>query len=132
MPPVGDELGRYRRRDLGRADDLGSACRPDRRSGTAGGTTAPQPAAPKGISLKSACKLSSSRKAVVCTISASSKTTRLTGTVRVSRTKLAATKSATGSVKVTVRSTKKLKKGQKMALKVRYGKTIKILTVKAS
>ncbi len=92
----------------------------------------PQPAAPKGISLKSACKLSSSRKAVVCTISASSKTTRLTSTVRVSRTKLAATKSATGSVKVTVRSTKKLKKGQKMTLKVRYGNTIKILTVKAS
>ena len=36
-----------------------------------------------------------------------------------------------GSVKVTVRSTKRLKKGQKMTLKVRVSNTIKIVVLKA-
>jgi hypothetical protein len=98
---------------------------------------APAPAtpAPKGILFQGSCKLASNRKSVTCTIGVlppTSKSTRLTSTVRFARTSKSVTRSGTGSVKVTVRSTKRLKKGQKMTLKIRVGNTIKVVVLKAS
>ena len=51
--------------------------------------------------------------------------------MRISGTTKSVTTSGKGSVKVTVRSTKRLKKGQKMTLKVRVSNTIKIVVLKA-
>jgi hypothetical protein len=104
-------------------------------AGTPGPAGPAGPAAPKGIVFAGSCKLASSGKSVTCTIGTvppTSKSTRLTSTVRVAGTSKSVTKSGKGSVKVTVRSTKRLKKGQKMTLKVRFSNTIKVVVLKAS
>ena len=73
---------------------------------------------------------------IACTVSAvapTSKSAKLSGTVRLAGAKRAsASRSGKGKVKLTVRSTKRLKKGQKVVLKIKSGKTTKIVTVKAS
>ena len=65
-------------------------------------------------------------------VSVTPKTTRFTGTIRLQGTKKAtkAAKSKTGKVKLTVRSAKTLKKGQKVVLTIKSGKTKKVLTAK--
>ena len=100
--------------------------------GTGTGTPAPSQA----LTLKTACKLAASKKAVTCTI------TRLTpaktaATLFVTGRQAGARKSVTrssnkGKVTLTLRSTKRLSKRTKFVLKVRSGNTIRILTVKAS
>jgi hypothetical protein len=47
-----------------------------------------------------------------------------------SKTAKASKSSKSGKVKVTVRSRKTLKKGQKVVLKIKSGKTTKVLTAK--
>ena len=60
-------------------------------------------------------------------------TAKISGTIRLQGHKTAsASKSGKKKVTLTVRSTKALKKGTKVVLKLKSGKTTKQLTVKAS
>ena len=93
-------------------------------------------AAQPGLRLKAACKLATSRKAITCAVSTvkpTSSTMRLSGTVRLAGRghRASASRSGKGKVNLTVRSTKRLKKGQKVVLTVRGGSTTKVLTAKA-
>ncbi|HEY6891679.1 MAG TPA: M14 family zinc carboxypeptidase [Solirubrobacter sp.] len=85
-----------------------------------------------GLAFAAACKLSATRKAVTCAVSSNS-TAKFTGSIRLAGHKSAAA-SKTGKKKVTftVRTTKALKKGTKVVLKLKSGKTSKTLTVTAS
>ena len=76
------------------------------------------------LRLKAACKLATSRKAITCAVSTvkpTSSTMRLSGTVRLAGRghRASASRSGKGKVNLTVRSTKRLKKGQKVVLTVR-------------
>ena len=78
------------------------------------------------------CKLAGSKKAISCTVSVTPKTTAFTGAIRLQGVKQTAksAKSKTGKVKLTVRSAKTLKKGQKVVLTLKSGKTSKVITAK--
>ena len=104
-------------------------------AGPAGPTGPAGPAAPKGIVFSGSCKLASNGKSVTCTVGTvgpTSKSTQLTTTARFAGTRKSVTKSGKGSVKVTLRSAKRIKKGQKVTLKIRTGNTIKIVVLKAA
>ena len=81
---------------------------------------------------KASCKLSKSKKAISCTVSAKSKTTKFSGTVRLQGKKTAtkSSKSKSGKLKLTLRSSKKLKKGQKVVLTIKAGKKTERITAK--
>jgi hypothetical protein len=85
-----------------------------------------------GLAFAAACKLSANRKAVTCAVSSNS-TAKFSGSIRLAGHKSAAA-SKTGKKKVTftVRTTKALKKGTKVVLKLKSGKTSKTITVTAS
>ncbi len=94
------------------------------------------PASQPGLRLKASCKLAKSRKAIACAVSTvkpTSSTMRLSGTVRLAGRghRASASRSGKGKVNLTVRSTKRLKKGQKVVLTVRAGSTKKVLTAAA-
>ena len=78
------------------------------------------------------CKLAGSKKAISCTVSVTPKTTAFTGAIRLQGVKQTAksAKSKTGKVKLTVRSSKTLKRGQKVVLTLKSGKTTKVITTK--
>ena len=78
------------------------------------------------------CKLAGSKKAISCTVSVTPKTTAFTGAIRLQGVKQTAksAKSKTGKVKLTVRSSKTLKRGQKVVLTLKSGKTTKVITAK--
>ena len=80
---------------------------------------------------KASCKRSKSKKAVVCTVASSSKA-RFSGKIRLQGKKTAtASKSSTrGKVKLTLRSRKAFKQGQKVVLTIKSGKTTKVLKAK--
>jgi len=88
------------------------------------------------LSVKGSCKLSASRKSVICTItrlSPKASKAKLTGTARLQNTKKTYRQSSTkGTVKVTVRSTKRLKKGAKVVVSVKSGTLTTNYTVKVS
>jgi hypothetical protein len=89
-----------------------------------------------GLRLKATCKLAKSRKAIRCavrTVRPTSAATQLRGTVRLAGrgSRASTSRSGKGKLNLTVRSTKRLKKGQKVVLKVRGGSTTKVLTAKA-
>ena len=85
------------------------------------------------VTYKATCKLASSKKSISCTVSSSSNT-KFTGTIRLQgKTTGAVSKSSKSrKAKLTLKSSKALKKGQKVVLKIKSGKTTKIVTVKAS
>jgi hypothetical protein len=85
------------------------------------------------VTYKASCKLASNKKSVSCTVSSSS-TKKFTGTIRLQgKTTGAVSKgSKSRKAKLTLKSGKALKKGQKVVLKITSGKTTKVLTVKAS
>jgi hypothetical protein len=105
---------------------------------------APAPVAPASVqkptgtalSVTGTCKLASNRRSARCTIKTKGATnprSMLTAVGRVSGTrKFTKSRSGRGSVKLTVRSAKRLKKGQRLTLKVRSGATVRILVVKAT
>jgi len=98
-------------------------------------TPTPTPKPAVKFTAKAACKMASSRKAITCTITRltpkGTKTT-LSGTARVQNTKKTYRKSSkTDTVKITVRSTKRLKKGAKVVISVKSGSTTKHYTVKS-
>ena len=71
------------------------------------------------------------RKSITCAVS-SNTTTKFSGTIRLQGRKAASrSKSGTKKVTLTVRSTKALKKGTKVVLKLKSGKTTKQLVVSA-
>jgi hypothetical protein len=80
-----------------------------------------------------ACALASSGKSISCTVSSTPASTKFTATVRLQGKKTAtkSTKSKSGKVKLTLRSSKRLKKGQKVVLTIKSGKTTKVITAKA-
>jgi hypothetical protein len=85
-----------------------------------------------GVAFAAACKLTGNRKAISCAVSANT-STKISGTIRLQGHKTAsASKSGKKKVTLTVRSTKALKKGTKVVLKLKSGKTTKQLTVTAS
>ena len=94
------------------------------------------PAPTQQLTVKTACKLAASKKAVTCTITrlTPAKTTAtLSVTGRPAGAKKSVTRSSNrGKVTITLRSTKRLSKRSKLVLKVRSGNTIRVLTVKAS
>ena len=85
------------------------------------------------VTYKATCKLAANRKSISCTVSSSSNA-KFTGTIRLQgKTTGAVSKtSKSRKAKLTLKSRKTLKKGQKVVLKIKSGKTTKILTVKAS
>jgi hypothetical protein len=95
-------------------------------------TAAPIVVTKAGLAFAAACKLSANRKAVTCAVSSNS-AAKFTGSIRLAGHKSAAA-SKTGKKKVsfTVRTTKALKKGTKVVLKLKSGKTSKTITVTAS
>ena len=76
--------------------------------------------------------IAGSKQAISCTVSVTPKTTAFTGAIRLQGVKQTAksAKSKTGKVKLTVRSSKTLKKGQKVVLTLKSGKTTKVITAK--
>jgi hypothetical protein len=85
-----------------------------------------------GVAFAAACKLTASKKAISCAVS-SNTTTAFTGSIRLQGHKTASTsKSGKKKVTLTVRSAKALKKGTKVVLKLKSGKTTKQITVSAS
>jgi zinc carboxypeptidase/Big-like domain-containing protein len=94
--------------------------------------TVPAPAAPKAtLAFTASCKLAKSRKAITCAVSSNTAAT-FSGSIRLQGHKTAsASKTGKKKVTLTVRSTKALKKGTKVVLKLKSGKTTKQLTVKA-
>jgi hypothetical protein len=75
------------------------------------------------------CTLAKSRKAVSCLVS-SNQTAKFTGKLRLTGAKAAVSKSGKRKLHLTLRSHKRLKKGQKVVLTLRSGRTTKILTAK--
>ena len=96
---------------------------------------APAAVAPAGkqaaaLKLVARCKLAKSHKAVSCTVS-SNKTTKFKATLRMAGSKkVSVTRSGKRKLHLTLRSHKRLKKGQKVVLTLRSGKTKKVLTAK--
>jgi hypothetical protein len=85
-----------------------------------------------GLAFAAVCKLASNRKSVSCAVSSNS-TAKFSGTARLQGAKTAAaSKSGKKKVMLTVRSRTALKNGQKVVLKLKSGKTTKVITVKAS
>jgi hypothetical protein len=85
-----------------------------------------------GVAFAAACKIAGNRKSISCAVS-SNTATAFSGTIRLQGHKTAsASKSGKKRVTLTVRSAKTLKKGAKVVLKLKSGKTTKQLTVKAS
>ena len=87
----------------------------------------------KAPKYKASCKRSKSKRAIVCTVSSSSKAT-FRGTMRLQYKKKTATASKaskSGKVKLTLRSRKAFKQGQKVVVTVKRGKTTRVLTAKA-
>jgi hypothetical protein len=85
-----------------------------------------------GVAFAAACKLTGNRKAISCAVS-SNTTTAFSGSIRLQGHKTASvSKSGKKKVTLTVKSTKALKKGTKVVLKLKSGKTTKQITVKAS
>ena len=76
------------------------------------------------------CKLAANRKSIACTVSTSAKT-KFSGTVRLAGKTASVSRKGTGKVKLTLRSSKALKKGQKVVLKITSGKMTKVITTKA-
>jgi hypothetical protein len=104
-------------------------------AGPAGPVGAPR-ATGTALVVQAACKLAKQRRAVTCTVRTLPPTnaaSMLTTSARVSgrRSQRYVTRSGQGRVRVTVRSAKRLKRGQKMTLKVRSGNTIRVLVVRA-
>jgi hypothetical protein len=94
--------------------------------------TTPVATTKAGVAFAAACKLASSRKAITCAVS-SNTSAKISGTIRLQGHKTAsAAKSGKKKVTLTLRSTKALKKGTKVVLKLKSGKTTKQLTVKVS
>ena len=102
----------------------------------AGPTTTTTTATSKsaGVTYKATCKLAKSKKAIACTVASSSKSTKFTAKVRLQSKGTAATSKASksGKLKLTLKSRKALKKGQKVVLSVKSGKTTTVFTAKAS
>jgi hypothetical protein len=82
---------------------------------------------------RAVCKRTKSRKAISCTVSASSKKLRFKGTIRLqgTRTAKASRASRSGRVTMTVRAKHRLKRGQKVVLTIKAGKVTKRLVAKA-
>jgi hypothetical protein len=82
---------------------------------------------------KASCKRTKSRKAISCTVSASAKALKFKGTIRLqgTRTAKASKASRSGRLTMTVRSHRKLKRGQKVVLTIKAGKASKRLIAKA-
>ena len=84
------------------------------------------------MAFAAACKLTASKKAISCAVSSNAKTA-FSGSIRLQGHKTAsASKSGKQKVTLTVRSAKALKKGTKVVLKLKSGKTTKQITVSAS
>jgi hypothetical protein len=83
------------------------------------------------VKYKASCKRSKSRKAITCRVSSSSKA-KFRGTIRLqgSRTAKASRTSKKGKVTLTVRSRRPLRRGQKVVLSFKNGKTTKSMTAK--
>jgi len=86
---------------------------------------------PAKLAFKASCKLAKNRKSISCAVS-SNTTTKFSGSIRLQGRK-AASRSKAGTKKITlrVRSAKALKKGTKVVLKLKSGKTTKQLVVSA-
>jgi len=76
------------------------------------------------------CKLSKGRTSVSCTVSSTS-TATFSASVRLVGVKAAVSKSAKRNLKLTVKSAKKLQKGQKVVVTIKSGKTTKVISAKA-
>ena len=98
----------------------------------AAGTTKAAETSPKAVAYTAACKLAKSKRAASCTVSASAKSTRFTGSVRLQGRKTASASKASksGKLTLTLRSGRALKKGQKVVLTIKAGNTTKVLTAK--
>jgi hypothetical protein len=84
------------------------------------------------LAFAAACKVASNRKSISCAVS-SNTTATFSGTIRLQGHKTAsASKTGKKKVTLTVKSAKALKKGTKVVLKLKSGKTTKQLTIKAS
>ena len=77
------------------------------------------------VTYKATCKLAKSKKAIACTVASSSKSTKFTAKVRLQSKGTASTSKASksGKLKLTLKSRKALKKGQKVVLSVKSGKS---------
>ena len=93
-------------------------------------TTTTTTAKTSGPAFKATCKLAANRRSVACTVSTSS-TAKFTATARLSGKSARASKSAKRKLTLTVRSSKAIKKGQKLVLTIKSGKTTKVITAKA-
>ena len=78
------------------------------------------------------CKLASSKKSISCTVSSTS-TAKFTGTIRLQGKTTGAVSKGSKAKKatLTLKSRKALKKGQKVVLTLKSGKTTKVITAKA-
>jgi hypothetical protein len=87
-----------------------------------------------GVIYTATCKLASSKKSIACTVTSSSKSAKFTAKVRLQSKSTASTSKASksGKLKLTLKSRKALKKGQKVVLSVKSGKTTTVFTAKAS
>ena len=85
----------------------------------------------KAAEYKASCTRSKSKKAVVCRVTARSKA-KFSGTIRLQgrKTATASRSSKAGKVRLTVRSSKTIKKGQKVVLTLKRGKATQTLKVK--
>jgi hypothetical protein len=84
-----------------------------------------------GVAFAAVCSLAKNRKSISCRVSSNTKA-KIRGTIRLQGHKTAsASKSGKKRVTLRVRSHRKLKKGTKVVLKLKSGKTTKQLTVKA-
>jgi hypothetical protein len=94
---------------------------------------ATRPATATAPRYKASCKRTKSRKAISCTVSANAKSLRFKGTIRLqgTRTAKASKASRRGRLTMTVRSHRKLKRGQKVVLTIKAGKAAKRLIAKA-
>ena len=80
------------------------------------------------------CDLAADGKSIVCTITAippTSKSVKIVSALRVAGTKLTTHKTGRGKVKMRLRSSKRLRKAPKVIVKVRAGKAVTQLTVRA-
>ena len=141
VPDHGDQRRGLRRRDLRGRDRVqpgpGAGVHRDSRSGHDRGSdddhvTKTTTAKTTTVKYVPTCTVARSKKAISCTVSVTPKSTVFTGTIRLQGVKQTAksTKSKTGKVKLTVRSSKTLKKGQKVVLTLKSGKTTKVITAK--
>ncbi|MDA0170334.1 amidohydrolase family protein [Solirubrobacter taibaiensis] len=101
--------------------------------GPAGPAGAVGPKGDKGDTpnVRITCDLSGDGRSITCTISAGPDTdAKLKGAVRVQNTKRTVTRTGTGAVKVKLKAAKKLRKTQKLVVKVSSGTATKQFTVR--